>query len=376
MNNPFFYGRAVEGAAFINREEECRQIYSDLSRGQNIILFSPRRYGKTSLIKKTIKKLEKQGILCFFIDCYTITSLEAFYSTYSTALARGLKRPVDKLLSALHTLLPLIKPKLVYSEPGAPSIEIEASLHTLRRGQTLRELFESVEKYCAKKACRAAVIFDEFQEITILENGNVLEREMRAAFQHHTHVSYAFLGSKMHLMNAVFMDKNRPFYNFGTRIELETISSEAWKRDIVRKFKRGNYKIEPDAIKTILRYSQGHPYYTQLLCSEIWDTFHEKKSVSASDVSTVVDISIQKETHAFQELWDSLSRSQRMILHALAREPGIEIFSTEARHTYTLGAASSISRTIEQLRKRGIVTKRGRRYLLTDPFVGMWISKH
>ena len=151
MHNPFYYGRTVEGAAFINRESEIRQISSDLERGQSVILFSPRRFGKTSVIRRVIDKLRKRKVLCFYVDLYTVASLDEFYSRYSTAVARSLKSPAESLVSLMQSLLPLVKPKLVYAEPGAPSIEIEAGLSVLRQPATLRELFESVEAYCAKK---------------------------------------------------------------------------------------------------------------------------------------------------------------------------------------------------------------------------------
>ena len=106
MQNPFYYGRVVEGAAFINRKDEIRLLSSDLERGQSIILFSPRRYGKTSLIKQVIKKLQRKKIACFYIDLYTITSLDEFYTNYSTAIAANLKTPVQSLVAIIHSLLP------------------------------------------------------------------------------------------------------------------------------------------------------------------------------------------------------------------------------------------------------------------------------
>jgi len=374
MHNPFYYGRTVEGAAFINRENEIRQISSDLERGQSVILFSPRRYGKTSVIRRVIEKLRKRKVLCFYVDLYTVASLDEFYSRYSTAVARSLRSPAESLVSLMQSLLPLVKPKLVYAEPGAPSIEIEAGLPVLRQPATLRELFESVERYCAKRGRRATVVFDEFQEITALDCGSELEREMRSVFQHHQHVSYAFLGSKMHLMNELFKDKNRPFYNFGRRVELDAIAADHWRKDIADKFSAGGYEIDRPAVEAIIDASQGHPYYTQLLCSEIWDRHTDTRTVTASDVASVIQTAIDKESHAFQELWDSLTGAQRRMVQVLSREPEIEIYSADAVRRHNLGALSSITRIIGQLQKRGIVTRKEQRHVLTDPFVAKWIA--
>ncbi|MBD3320639.1 MAG: AAA family ATPase [Chitinivibrionales bacterium] len=373
MDNPFYYGRAVDGAAFVNRSEEIGRISSSLERGQSIVLFSPRRYGKTSLIKKTMSRLQRKKVLCFYVDLYTVTSLDEFYKNYAEALAAAFKSPASALVSLLHWLLPMLKPKLVYSQPGIPEVQIEASLTTLRNTKTLKELFESIERYCAKHKRKAAVIFDEFQEIATLEKGGIIERQMRSSFQHHRHVAYAFLGSKMHLMNEMFGTTSRPFYNFGSRFELGAMSDVVWRKDIAAKFKAGGFKIDEQAIKKILHITKGHPYYTQLLCSEIWDTCNTKRAVSEQDIDPVVQGALDLENHAFQELWDSLSRNQRKVVRVLAQETDIALFSSDIARKYYLGAQSSLHRTVEQLLRKGVVAKKDHSYVLTDPFVARWI---
>lgn len=374
MQNPFFYGRAVEGGAFINRKEEIRMLASDLERGQSVILFSPRRYGKTSLIKQVIKQLKRKKILCFYIDLYPITSLDKFYDHYAAAIAANLNTPVNALVNTLHSLLPAIRPKLIYSEPGMPSVQIEANLSTLKSSKTLRQLFDCADHYCKKHKIRGAVIFDEFQEIVSLEEGDVLEREMRSAFQHHQHVSYAFLGSKMHLMNELFKDKNRPFFNFGARYELKSISEKEWIPYIQKKFNQGGYVVSEEALRLLTEITSGHPYYTQLLCSEIWESCREEKEVTGEKLEQILQEALCKENHAFQELWDSLSRLQRKVVHTLAQEPDAALFSAENARKYSLGAQSTTHRTVEQLLKKGVLIKEKGKYALTDPFIGKWLT--
>lgn len=66
--NPFKYGTVVGGSYFINRKKEISQIKNDLISGNNIILYAPRRYGKTSLIMEILKKLKKEKVKTVYID--------------------------------------------------------------------------------------------------------------------------------------------------------------------------------------------------------------------------------------------------------------------------------------------------------------------
>jgi hypothetical protein len=186
MDNPFFFGKTVSGTSFLNRERELEELTETLARGQNIILFSPRRYGKTSLIKRVVARLQEKKVQTFYFDFYRIASLEEFFRYYSTTIINSLQSPFEKAFSLVRSLIPSLKPRLVYSEPTLPSIEVELSMDVLAKKSSLNELFDAIEKYCRIKKKKACVVFDEFQEIATIENGELLEREMRSAMQHHT----------------------------------------------------------------------------------------------------------------------------------------------------------------------------------------------
>ncbi|MDD5672909.1 MAG: ATP-binding protein [Chitinivibrionales bacterium] len=374
MENPFFFGKTVTGASFINRQKEISYLTDNLGRGQNVIIFSPRRYGKTSLIKHVIGQLSNQKILTFYFDFYRITTLEQFYQYYSSTVIASLQSPYNKIFSMIRSPIPSLRPRLVYSEPAIPSIEVELYLDILKKNSTLVELFDFVEKYCIKKKKKACVVFDEFQEITSIENGLLIEREMRSSMQHHQHVSYAFLGSKYHLMNHLFTDKSRPFYNFGTRFELDTIAQEVWAPYITRLFKKDGYTFPAEACKRLLTYTKGHPYYTQLFASEVWEYYRTLKKIAENDIDKTLLIVLQKESHAFVELWDSLSPGERKVLSALAASGSMNIFSNEFMTRNRLGAVSSVQRIVVELVKRGLLLKKERAYELTDPLLMHWIK--
>ncbi|HAJ80581.1 MAG TPA: hypothetical protein DCO75_12520 [Fibrobacteres bacterium] len=375
MNNPFLFGKTVTGSSFINRTRELEYLSETLTRGQNVIIFSPRRYGKTSLIKRVLERLKEHRVLTFYFDLYRITTLEQFYQYYSSSILASLQSPYEKIFSLVRTLIPSLRPKLVFADPGSPSIEIELNLDILKKNSTLKEIFDFIEKYCVLKKRKACVVFDEFQEIISIENGNLLEREMRSSFQHHQHVSYAFLGSKYHLMNDLFTDKSRPFYNFGSHYELTEIGLEDWTYYIKEQFKKGGYTLTGDACKRMLSYTKGHPYYTQLFGSEVWELYHKIKKINENDIDLALIQVLRKESHAFVEFWDSLSNPERKFISALSTSQDNEIFSNEFITVNRLGALSSVQRTVAKLVKQGLLIKKSSRYEITDPLFLQWVKQ-
>lgn len=373
-DNPFYYGRTASGADFVDRERETKELAASLSRGQSVILFSPRRYGKTSLVKHVMERLRERGILCFYVDLFRISRLDDFCRHYAQNVVSSIQSPARKLLETVRALLPSIKPKLVYSDPGMPSLEVEASLETLRRGATLAELFDSVQKYAVSRKRRACVVFDEFQEIMTMQDGALLEREMRSAFQHHHDVGYAFLGSKRHLMTELFADKNRPFYHFGQHIELDVIEPDQWRAYVGQAFSRSGRTLSRDEIARVTGITGGHPYYTQMLCAELWDLTPAHRRVAPDAVDRALARAIERETHAFVEVWDSLKAVERRLLTAVAQDPGVRIFSSAFIAGHSLGLAATIQRAVANLVKKGILSKSKEGYRVADPLLARWIT--
>jgi hypothetical protein len=374
--NPFFFGKAVSGTAFIDRTKEIEAIGSSLERGQSVILFSPRRFGTTSLIKNIIMNLEKKGILVFYLDLYRVTTMEHFGSYYSQTVLSSLRSSADKLFSLARALIPSLKPKLTYVETNMPSIELEISLETMRRQSTLVEMFNFLEKYCAKKRLRACMIFDEFQEITAFDSDRLLEREMRAAFQQHELTSYAFLGSKTHLMHELFKDKNRPFYNFGAHFELDAIPEAEWFPFVKNQFKKaGTPTLTDDDCKRIIALTHGHPYYTQMLCSEIWELLTHSGKNHQDPVTEGLYSILSKENHAFVEIWDTFTSTERKLCKVLSETGPVAAFSSDFITTYRFGAASSLQRVIQRLTRRGIINRSINGFSISDPIFTHWLKR-
>ena len=375
MENPFYYGQEVGEEHFTDREQEIKDLLSDLKRGQNVIIFSPRRYGKTSLLKRVFSILEKHGILLFYIDLYAATTKRKFIDIYARAVANGTRGKIQAVIDNLKIILPKLIPKVVIKSEGTPDFEFDYGRKVESLTPILEDLYGSIEKYAKVKKKRAVVAFDEFQEILNLEDEEV-ERTMRSAIQTHKNTTYVFMGSKRHLMEKLFEDSNRPFYKSGRVFPLQKISRNDFAVFVKEKFLKSGINLSKKIIDQILDISECHPYYTQMLCSVIWDRFLDKRNIAGADVIRATQELIAREAGIYFNIWDGLVAKQKLFLEALTSGIGNEnIFSQDFYRKYELGTPSNVQKIVKSLIKKGLIEKENGSLIISDIFFKQWILK-
>ncbi|MBU1262738.1 ATP-binding protein [bacterium] len=212
--NPFKAGSTVTDEYFTDREEEIKTLLLDLKSGQNVILYSPRRFGKTSLILKVISHLKKEDCLCIYVDLFPISSKKRFAEILASAIAKGTSKRVEEVARKIKNFLPNIFPKIVLKGEGNMEFDLEFGERELDIEKLLTSLYDLPQNIASKRRKRIVMVFDEFQQIGQID-GEEIEKNLRSKIQHHNDVSYIFMGSKRHLMERIFNDKSRPFYKIG-----------------------------------------------------------------------------------------------------------------------------------------------------------------
>ena len=373
MKNPFYYGEAVAGEYFANRKQEIKSLCSDLERGQNVIIFSPRRYGKTSLIKRVLSILGERGVLIFYVDLYAVTSKKKFIEIYARSIAQQIEPDLNKVAILLKNLLPRIIPKLVIKSEGLPQFEFEFKGTVKNISEILEDIYEAVPNYIGKKKKKAVVVFDEFQEILKLEDDEI-ERTLRSHIQFHHDVAYVFMGSKKHLIFQLFNDENRPLYKSGRLFPLYKIKPEDFSPFIARKFEENKIHIAASLISEILKITECHPYYAQLFCSVLWDRCIENGKVETGDLGPAISEAISRAAAGYIEIFDSLSNQQKRFLDALLREEdGANLYSREFILKNELGTPSTVQRAIKTLMLKGIIEKEDGNCIFSDIFFKKWL---
>ena len=371
MKNPFVYGETVTGGNFCNRMQEINELVNDIKNGTNVIIFSPRRYGKTSLINQVLEIAGQKGILSFYIDLYPAINKQKFIEIYSRAIASGLTGKTSRIVKTLKEYLPRIIPKVIMDDQ---SVHFEFGFD--RSGSLsphVDDLLKAGQKLAEQRKKNVVVVFDEFQEIANFDDQEI-ERKMRSVFQHHRNVSYIFMGSKTHLMRDIFNNPNRPFYKSGKHFPLKKIDPNELGQFAEKKFKATGINITEYEIKKIIEISECHPYYFQMLSHVLWEIASDGRAVELSDIERAIEILISRESSAYINIWESLTGNQKKLLVALMQETNPEIYSSRFIDKHSLGAPSSLQKATKKLIRMELIQQANGSYEIIDLFFKRWIQ--
>lgn len=372
--NPFKYGTIVTGKDFADRKDELKMLVQELTSGQNMIVYSPRRYGKSSLMINVLETLKKNGILTAYIDLYGCVFLSDLVDDLVEKTVLPAYGTLEKTSKFLRSAFSGIRPEFTVNSDGSFKVSLKKEVAAQGEKAVLDKILDAPEELAKAKDKPLVVVFDEFQEIVNLD-GEVLENLMRSHFQHHEHVSYVFMGSKRHILEEIFEDANRPFYRFAKPFPLDKIPLNEFKKFITTKFKETNIHIDESTIDLSLKFTDGHPYFTQQLCHELWNIACENKTVNETDVNKAIQELLRIHKDLFVKQWDSLTIHQKKLLVGLSGEEQVtKPYASAFIEKYELISPSQVYRALEPLLKDGTVEKIDDTYSLTDVFFKEWIK--
>lgn len=369
--NPFQYGVVIDDRAFCNRKEEIAYLKNQIKNGYSTWLFSPRRFGKTSLVEKVFRELD--DTICIYVDLYNIKSKDDFCRKYSKVVAEKLfnwKGDIKRLSKNLSNAFTQLSPTVSFDESGIPSFSL--NVHKLDKAEDIETILEVPYKYSLRSSKRICIAFDEFQEIKRIDP--FLLNWMRSSFQRHVDISYIFLGSKQSMMEDIFSSIKSPFYEFAAKMNLSAIGRDELFTFITESFRKNKLPIEGNTINEILEKSECQPHFTQYFASVVFDLI--KSGRDQNDVD-FLDYWMKKvvipQSDVFQDIYDQITNSQRATLQALARLAEAGIYSEETRTRYGLPVSSSLTEVLRALQKRGLIYKTDDAYKITNPIFKEWL---
>jgi AAA+ ATPase superfamily predicted ATPase len=260
---PFRFGQVVSDEYFVGRDAEIASLTVDLRTATNVVLISPRRYGKTSLVLRVLRQLEREGALVAYVDLLRTPSKERFASHLASAIHHGLLGPgAQALQRATEWFSQLrVRPRITLNENGTPSFEFAGGAPSIDVDATVEDLLGMPQTVARERKRRAVVVFDEFQEVLDLDPS--LPGLMRSVFQEQGEVAHVFLGSRQHLLRQVFADRHQPLYRLARPMTLGLIDAAAFAPFIHERFAAGRSQITAEGIETLLAITAGHPNDTQ-----------------------------------------------------------------------------------------------------------------
>lgn len=371
--NPFQFGVVIDDSAFCNRKEEILYLKTQIKNGYSTWLFSPRRFGKTSLVEKVFR--EVTGTKCIYFDLYNIRSKDDFCRKYSKIIARELfnwKDDIKVLSKKFSKTFNNLSPMVSFDEFGNPSFSLNA--HKIEKQEDIETILEVPNKISQSSGKRICIAFDEFQEIKRIDP--FLLHWMRSSFQRHLEISYIFLGSKQSLMEDIFTSNQSPFYEFAAKMNLSTISRQELFAFIEQHFKKNKLPIKKQTIDSILDQSECQPHFTQYFASVVFDLLRAGFIQEDEDFTSLwMEKIILPQSDVFQDIFDQLTNSQRAALQAIGQQNEAGIFSESARIMYKLPVSSSLNEVLKALQKKGLVYKSKDSYKITNPIFKAWIFR-
>jgi hypothetical protein len=372
--NPFVFGKVVTGDHFCNRVKEIKTLKSYISDGYSVWLYSPRRYGKTSLIHRVFA--QTKNVKTVYFDLYNIISVDDFCRKYSQLIARDLftwKHDVKSLTGKLTKYFKSLYPKVSFDETGHPSLSLESLV--IEKQPEVEQILQIPEMIAKENKQKICIAFDEFQEIDRINP--FLINWMRSVFQNQQHVSYIFLGSKQDLMRTIFASTHSPFYEFAVKMDIAPISEKDLTEYINKGFKRTGLEISSSNINEIIRISGGHPHFTQYFASVVFDQIRNGADQEDVNFTSIwLNQIIDSQSIIFQNTFDTLNNNQRRVLVAVAQsDENSELFSNELRSKFNLPSSSTLNTTIKGLISRNLIQKDKSVYRLINPIFREWLKQ-
>ena len=371
MKKAFVYGMSVEGENFTDRVKETKRLKLDFENGINVILVSPRRMGKSSIVKKVKSEINNPLIKVVYMDIYDCRSEYDFYNRFASALIKETVSKAELVVENIKRFLTRLTPKISFS--SEPMSEISFSLGITPRNYQPEEILQLPEQIAKEQNVHIIVCIDEFQQIGEFTDSITIQKKLRSIWQHQRNVSYCLFGSKKHLMTNLFQNRKMPFYQFGEMMFLDKIATEDWVPFIQSRFaSQGKEISEPLAKRICETVENNSSYVQQLAWNVLAETEHE---VTEKDFTNGFEALLAQNSGLFEEQLQGLTTYQLNFIRAICNGIHSNFGSKAVLEEFNLGGKSNITRIKNTLRNREIIEIDKNKVYIEDPLFRIWFKR-
>lgn len=370
--NPFMTTGKIPAELFCDRKDEAKKLIRSMNNGANVVLMSPRRVGKTQLIYHCYDKhAVSDNYITFFIDILKTSTLQEFTfelgkAVFNTLASRGQKW--QKLaMATMRSLTGNIGFDPITSLPtfGISIGEIHNPTYSLE------EIFRTLEN--AGKKCIVAI--GEFQQIANYPEKNI-EALLRSYIQKLSNTQFIFAGSERHLLEEMFLDSARPFYNSADIQNLEVIAEDKYADFVRHHFIDYGKQISEDAIHEVYQTFEGNTYYNQKTFREAFSITAKESLCTREMTDLTIEMMVKEADRHYGEILARLNLAQKELLYAIAKERRArQITSGAFIRKHSLKSASSVQSSIKKLLAYGLVSFENGDYYIADQLMRLWLVK-
>ena len=368
---PFTYGKIAETQEFTDREDECKHLAINFVSLLNTTIVSPRRWGKTSLVKKVAEQVmaDNKNVKVCMLDIFNVHNENEFYEYFAQSLVKATSNCWEDWIENAKVFLSRLLPKITFSPDNQAEISFGIEWEDLNKNAF--EIIDLAETIAKAKKIKIVVCIDEFQSIANFDDPLAFQRKLRARWQHHQHVAYCLYGSKRHMLLDIFANAEMPFYKFGDIMFLEKIDNKTWGKFIQKRFKDTGKSITKKQAEYLAQQVENHSYYVQQLAQQAW-----LRTKTACSIP-VIDNSLQSIKNQlsllFVGLTESLTATQLYFLRAII--DGETVFGQENLKKYRLGTSANVIRIKDALLSKEIIDITAKVIEIQDPVFKLWLKE-
>jgi uncharacterized protein len=371
MESPFVFGRKAVGNSFTDRQKETSRLLSNFRNRVNTILISPRRWGKSSLVRRVGELASSESLKVIYLDAFRLRDTSEFYTVLASAVIKGTSNTIETWMESIKQFFSRLSPKISFGPDPINTFELSFDLETIEKNY--QELLDLPEKIAADKGLSLVICIDEFQNTAIFNESSLFHKRLRSAWQNHQHVTYCIYGSKQHMMSALFEKQSMPFYKFGEIIHLQKISLPDWITYITEQFRITGKSISMQLAEKVASMVKYHSYYVQQFSHLIW----ERTFVNADEVifNSALEDLISQNAMLYQRETELLSDTQINFLKALASGTKRGFNSIEIINKFRLGSSANVSKIKKTLSERELIELSGQDAEFLDPVYELWFIR-
>ena len=370
-NKAFVFGVATSGENFTDRQNETKRLLLNFQQGINTILISPRRIGKTSLVRKVCELAKSDELKIVYLDIFSCRSDREFYDAFATAVLRQTSSKLEEWIDNAKRFLSRITPK--FSIGTDPMTDFSVSLELNTKSEDVTDILQLPEKIALEKGIKIVICIDEFQQIAEFSDSKTFQKRLRTIWQLQQNVSYCLFGSKKHLMNELFERRSLPFYKFGDALYLQKISTEDWVKYICERFDATNKIISPSLAEKIAQKVDNHSSYVQQLAWLVW--IHTDKVATEENFEEAWQDLLDQNTPLFEKQTENLTGYQLNFLKAIIDGISKEFTTKNVLEKYNLGTSSNVVIVKRALIKKELIDTEKKGIVISDIVLKEWLKR-
>lgn len=372
--NPFNLGSVLTDNKFCNRKKELDDLLTHARNCVNVVLFSSRRLGKTSLVKRVMNNIAIEDYLTIYVDFLSVISEKDVTEKFFNAVVRGVGENITEksFINKVKHLFTRIYPSI---DIGPDGISLSAKYDKSETfNHLVDDIFIGLNKYLNKNDRKCLIIFDEFQEITGLPESKRVEGILREYIQNQQNISFFFVGSRRRILQSMFTDSKRAFYRMGFIYAMGKIPNAEFIPYVVDCFRRTGKECPDTIVADMYEYVSGNTYYMQKLSHILWNMITPGEKATKEMFDTAKNELLKSESSIFQGTFVEMNFGEKKLIRALSAEPTGKPYAIEYLSRHGLNAGG-VQKSLKSLVDKDVIEKEDGIYRLVDAVFGKWCSK-